>query len=106
MCVSGPSTNQVVIWSNTKEFPEVTEGNRSVGLKAKVTVVMSRSQVTAFTENMRESQRQKSHHKHMKSKPTNSTCLFNSVLFYQPGEEDTFNHNKVLHENIPFCLLA
>lgn len=44
-------TNQVIIWPNTKEFPEVTESNRSIGLKAKVTVVMSRCQVAAFTEN-------------------------------------------------------
>lgn len=42
-------TDQVVIWPNAKQFSEVTKGNRSVGLKAKVTVVMSRCQVTAFT---------------------------------------------------------
>lgn len=54
LIVFGVSTNQVVIWPNAKQFPEVTKGNRSVGLKAKVTVVMSRSQVTAFTENMRD----------------------------------------------------
>ena len=57
--MSGVSTNQVVIWPNAKQFPEVTKGNRSVGLKAKVTVVMSRSQVTAFTENMRERGRER-----------------------------------------------
>lgn len=59
-CVFGVSTNQVVIWPNTKQFSEVTEGDRSVGLKTKVTVVMSGSQVTAFTEtNQRE--REKDH---------------------------------------------
>lgn len=47
----GVNTDHVVIWPDAKEFPEVSKGNRSVGLKAKVTVVMSRSQVTAFTEN-------------------------------------------------------
>lgn len=45
------STDQIVIWPNPKQFSEVTKGNRSIGLKAKVTVVMSRCQVTAFTEN-------------------------------------------------------
>lgn len=47
----GVSTDQVVIWPNAKELSEVTKGNRSVGLEAKITVVMSRSQITAFTEN-------------------------------------------------------
>ncbi len=55
VCLPGVSTNQVVIRPNAKEFPKVTKGNRSVGLKAKVAVVMSRSQVTAFTENTGES---------------------------------------------------
>ena len=60
--VFGLSTDQVVIWPNTKQLSEVTEGNWSVGLKTKVTVVMSRSQVTAFTEtHERESNRQKDH---------------------------------------------
>lgn len=44
------STNQVVIGSNAKEFSEVPKGNRSIGLKAEVTVVVGRSQVTALTE--------------------------------------------------------
>lgn len=48
---SSVCTDQVVIWSNAKKFSEVAKGNRSIGLKAKVAVVMSRSQVTAFTEN-------------------------------------------------------
>lgn len=42
-------TDQVVVWSNTKQFSEVTKGDGGVGLKAEVTVVMSRSQVAAFT---------------------------------------------------------
>ena len=58
VCVCA-STDQVVIWSNAKEFPEIAKGNWSIGLKAKVTVVMSRSQVTAFTENT--SKRAKGH---------------------------------------------
>lgn len=45
------STNQVVIRPNAKEFSEVTKGDRSVGLKAEVTVVVGRRQVTALTEN-------------------------------------------------------
>lgn len=45
------NTNQIVIGSNAKEFSEVTKGDRSIGLKAEVTVVVGRSQVTAFTEN-------------------------------------------------------
>lgn len=48
---SSVSTNQVVIRSNAKEFSEVTKGDRSIGLKAEVTVVVGRSQVTAFTGN-------------------------------------------------------
>lgn len=48
---SSVSTNQVVIGSNAKEFSEITKGDRSIGLKAEVTVVVGRSQVTAFTEN-------------------------------------------------------
>ena len=46
----GVSTDQIVIRPNAKQFSEVPKGNRSVGLKAKVTVVMSGCQVTAFTE--------------------------------------------------------
>lgn len=48
---SSVNTNQVVIRSNAKELSEVTKGDRSIGLKAEVTVVVGRSQVTAFTEN-------------------------------------------------------
>jgi len=43
------STDQVVVGPDAKQFSEVTEGDRRVGLKAKVTVVMSGGQVTAFT---------------------------------------------------------
>jgi len=57
--VFGVGTDQVVIWPNAKEFSEVTKGNRSIGLKAKVTVVVSRSEVTAFTENIRERERER-----------------------------------------------
>lgn len=46
----GVSTNQVVIRPNAKQFPKVTKGDRSISLEAKVAVVMSGSQVTAFTE--------------------------------------------------------
>lgn len=48
---SSVSTNQVVIGSNAKEFSEVTKSDRRIGLKAEVTVVVGRSQVTAFTGN-------------------------------------------------------
>lgn len=48
---SSINTNQVVIGSNAKELSEVTKGDRGIGLKAEVTVVVGRSQVTAFTEN-------------------------------------------------------
>lgn len=48
---SSVSTNQVVIRSNAKEFSEVTKSDRRIGLKAEVTVVVGRSQVTAFTGN-------------------------------------------------------
>lgn len=48
---SSVGTNQVVIGSNAKEFSEITKGDRSVGLKAEVTVVVGRSQVAAFTAN-------------------------------------------------------
>lgn len=48
---SSVGTNQVVIGPNAKELSKVTKGDRSIGLKAKVTVVVGRSQVTAFTEN-------------------------------------------------------
>lgn len=44
------STDQIVIWPYPKQFSKVTKSNRSVGLEAKVAVVMSRCQVTAFTE--------------------------------------------------------
>lgn len=44
-------TNQVVIGPNAKEFSKVAKGDRSIGLKAEVTVVVGRSQVTAFTGN-------------------------------------------------------
>lgn len=44
------STNQVVIRTNAKQFPKVTEGNGGVGLEAEIAVVMSRSQVAAFSE--------------------------------------------------------
>lgn len=47
----GVSTHQVVVWPDAKQFSEVTESNRSIGLKTKVTVVMSRGQVAAFTGN-------------------------------------------------------
>lgn len=47
----GTGTNQVVIWPDAKELPEVPKGNRSISLKAKVAVAMSRGQVTAFAEN-------------------------------------------------------
>lgn len=47
---SSVSANQVVIRSNAKEFSEITKGDRSIGLKAEVAVVVGRSQVTAFTE--------------------------------------------------------
>lgn len=57
-CVLRLSTDQVVIWPNAKQFSEVTKGNRSIGLEAKVTVVMSRSQITAFTENTCERERE------------------------------------------------
>lgn len=60
----GVSTNQVVIWSNTKQFSEVTEGNWSICLKTKVAVVMSRSQVTAFTET-HQKERDKDHHENL-----------------------------------------
>ena len=49
--ILGVSTHQVVIWPDAKQFSEVTEGNRSIGLKTKVTVVMSGGQVAAFTGN-------------------------------------------------------
>lgn len=52
---SSINTNQVVIRSNAKELSEVTKGDRSIGLKAEVTVVVGRSQVTAFTENKKRS---------------------------------------------------
>lgn len=48
---SSVGTNQVVIGSDAKEFSEVTKGDRSVGLKAEVAVVVGRSQVAAFTAN-------------------------------------------------------
>lgn len=48
---SSVSTNQVVIGSNAKKFSEITKGDRSIGLKAEVTVVVGRSQVTTFTAN-------------------------------------------------------
>lgn len=44
------STNQVVIRTNAKQFPKVTEGDGGVGLEAKIAAVMSRSQVAAFSE--------------------------------------------------------
>lgn len=70
---------------------------------------MSRSQVTAFTKtHERESKRQKDMRIYMnpKNKTTNSIHLLRYNFCYQPGEEDAFDHHKVLHENIPFCLLA
>lgn len=48
---SSVGTNQVVIGPNTKELSKITKGDRSIRLKAEVTVVVGRSQVTAFTEN-------------------------------------------------------
>lgn len=44
------TTDQVVIGTNAKQFPKVTEGDGGVGLEAKIAVVMSWSQVAAFTE--------------------------------------------------------
>lgn len=44
------ATDQVVIGTNAKQLPKVTEGDGGVGLEAKIAVVMSRSQVAAFTE--------------------------------------------------------
>lgn len=44
------TTDQVVIGTNAKQLPKVTEGDGGVGLESKIAVVMSRSQVAAFTE--------------------------------------------------------
>lgn len=44
------TTDQVVIRTNAKQFPKVTESDGGVGLEAKIAVVMSRSQVAPFTE--------------------------------------------------------
>lgn len=106
VCVFSASTDQIVIWPNSKQFSEVTKGNRSVGLKAKVTVVMGGCQVTAFTENTQDRARDRKLIKLHEIKHFKSLCLFSYNFCYQPGEEDTFNHHEVLHENIPLCLLA
>lgn len=68
---------------------------------------MSRSQVTAFTESTwRERDRQAMKLSQIKIKTTYSPCSINRELCYQPREEDAFDDHKVLHENIPLCLLA
>lgn len=58
-CMFSAGTDQVVVRPNAEQFSEVTKGNGSVSLKTEVTVVMSWSQVTAFTEiNEKETERQ------------------------------------------------
>ena len=42
-------TYQVVIWPDPKEFPEVAEGDRCIGLEPEVLEVMSGGEVAAFT---------------------------------------------------------
>lgn len=54
VCVSA---NQIVIRSDAKEFSEVAEGDRGVGLKPEVTVMMSWSQITSFTVSGRQTDR-------------------------------------------------
>lgn len=41
-------TYQVIVWTDTEELPEVAEGNRCIGLEAKILEVVGGGEVAPF----------------------------------------------------------